>query len=402
MLLLAIACAGAPARTLDDIAQGYVQAALQLAQHQPGLVDAWRGDERWRPGPRVPVAAIRVRISALREAIAAHASSPRTEYLRGQLRALDLAAGRLLGESRTFSDEVADAYGRPMPAADRARVQAARDALARVLPGAGSLGERHAAFRRSITVPDDRRDDVLRAALDACRTRTRAQIALPDDEAIDLRIGVDSTWDGFSRYQGHHRSIIDISGRSPLDVSRALHLACHEAYPGHHTQDVLLDDRAAATGHAELRLQPAFGPHVLIAEGAAEVGADLALPPAERLRLYRDVLLPLAGLPSTHADAIVAVETSVFALEALIPETIAAYLDARQSREAALNALTNDAAVMDAESLLTFAERQRTRAVVYVLGRQVVGDWVAAQRDDQWHALAALFSRGAFDVSRHR
>jgi hypothetical protein len=399
MLCLAIGCASSPTPTLDDIAKGYVQAALQLAQHQPGLVDAWRGDETWKPGPRVPVARVRTDIATLRtrlSTIVPH--SARIDYLSGQLQALDLAAGRLLGEARTFADEVATAYGVPMPAVDPARLQAARETLARVLPGTGSLGERHAAFRRSISVPAARREDVLRAALDACRTTTREQIALPDDESIDLRLDVDSTWDGFARYQGAHRSRIEISGRSPLDVARALHLACHEAYPGHHTQDVLLD----ATVRRELRLQPAFGPHLLIAEGAAEVGADLALPPAERARLYREALLPRAGLPPAHADTIVEVETSVFTLETMIPETIAAYLDSRRTRDATLEALTNDAAVMDAESLLAFAERQRTRAVVYVLGRQVVGAWLAAHPGQEWRVLAELFSVRAFEIGDRR
>lgn len=405
MLMLSVACAAphTDRAALDTIAEGYVRTALQLAQHQPTLVENWRGNGAWRPGAREPIAALRRRLAALSSTLpredagdAEPRSMDRAGYLRRQLAALDLAARRLLGESMPFAEEVATAFARPLLPIDTVRVNAARDTLARLLPqpasGTATLGQRHAAFRRTVTVPPERATDVLSAAIAACRERTRAHVALPSGEHVDLRLGVDSPWDGFARYQGHARSTIEISGRSPLDISRALHLACHEAYPGHHTQDVLLDAEAASGGRAELLLQPAFGPHLLIAEGAAEVGADLAFPPAERVRFYHDVLLPRAGLPASRADALVEIETAVFTLETIIPEIIATYLDSRASRDTTIAALANDAAVMEPESLLAFAERQRTRAVVYVLGRQVVEEWLAAHRGREWQTLAALFS----------
>jgi hypothetical protein len=398
MLMLAIGCARPATTTLDDIAKRYVQAALQLAQHQPSLIDAWRGDQTWRPGPRRPVAETRRDIetaisdlASLERADLGSADRSRADYLRRQLAALDLAARRLLGEKMDFSDEVAAAFGTPLRPPDKAHVAAARDELARLLPGVGSLGERHRAFRRTIAIPRAHEADVLRAALDACRAATRAHIDLPSDETVDLRVGIDSQWDGFARYQGGHRSTIEISGRSPLDVSRALRLACHEAYPGHHTQDLLLDRLATTSHRVELLLQPAFGPHLLIAEGAAEVGADLAFPPEERGRVYREVLLPPAGLPADRAATLVAVEAAVFALEASIPDILAAYLDSRASREDTVSALANDAAVMDPEELLGFAEHQRTRAVTYVLGRQLVNE-LLSRGGDPWARLTSLFS----------
>jgi len=402
MLLLTIACGAPPTRTLDDIARGYVRAALSLAQHQPSLVEAWRGDEAWRPGPRVPVAETRKDIATLiLDLMAANRgeASPehraRGDYLRRQLDALDLAARRLLGERTAFAEEIVAAYGRPLPRADSDRLQGARSALSRLLPGTGTLGARQAAFRESVTIPRGHEADVLGAALDACRARTREHIELPAQESVDLRVGVDSEWDGFARFQGGQRSVVEVSGRSPLDVSRALRLACHEGYPGHHVQHLLLD--LAATRHRpELLLQPAFGPHLLIAEGAAEVGADLAFPAEERARLYREVLLPRAGLPRDRATTLVAVETEVFALERAIPAIVAAYLDSRLSREGAIEALANDAAVMEPESLLAFAERQRTRVVAYVLGRQAVDEWLTQREGDPWMHLASLFGTAPF------
>lgn len=405
MWIVGLGCS-APAHrpSLDEVAEGYVRGALMLARHQPSLVENWRGNAAWRPETRVPVATVRTSIAALLRAIPTidqedlpDDQMSRVRYLRRQLQALDLAAERLLGEKRSFAEEVLAAYHVPLRPPDADRLRAARETLERLLPGDGPLSMRHAAFRRSMVVPPARAAAVLQAALEACRTETRAHITLPADEAIDLRLGVVSPWDGFARYQGGHRSVIEI-GDSPLDVSRALHLACHEAYPGHHTQLTLLDDRTAAGDLPELRLEPAFGPHLLIAEGAAEVGADLAFPPDARRRLYRDVLLPRAGLPPERADHLVQVEAAIGALETAIPEILARYLDSRLTYAAAAEALATEAAVMEPETLLDFAERQRTRAVAYVLGRDAVGAWVHAAPGREWERLAALFSTRPFAI----
>ena len=78
----------------------------------------------------------------------------------------------------------------------------------------------------------------MRLALNACRAATRLAIDLPDDESVELLFRPNTEWDGYARYLGQHRSQIAIS-ETPLDISRAFHLACHEAYPGHHVQFVL-------------------------------------------------------------------------------------------------------------------------------------------------------------------
>jgi hypothetical protein len=60
----------APQPSLDDVADRYVRLTLQLAQHQPSLVESWLGPTDWRPGPRMPVSAIRSEIEEARTASA--------------------------------------------------------------------------------------------------------------------------------------------------------------------------------------------------------------------------------------------------------------------------------------------------------------------------------------------
>ena len=103
LIAVAVACSGAPP-SLDRIGEGYVRAALQLAQHDPDLVEAFRGSDSLIPGPRVPVASIAADSARCGSGIDQHANDigsgiekARIDYLDSQLRALDFAAGRLLG-----------------------------------------------------------------------------------------------------------------------------------------------------------------------------------------------------------------------------------------------------------------------------------------------------------------
>src|SRR5207237_1384657 len=84
-------------------------------------------------------------------------------------------------------------------------------------------------------------------------------------------------------------------------LERALDLACHEAYPGHHTIDVLLDARFGGR-RPELLVQPLFSPQSLLHEAAASLAPSLAFPDADRAAFERDALFPIARLDRSRAE----------------------------------------------------------------------------------------------------
>ena len=81
-----------------------------------------------------------------------------------------------------------------------------------------------------------------------------------------------SPWSAFTRYEGHGRSRIEINADCDLTVDRALSLACHEAYPGHHTINVLIE---SAHPDPEFLVMPLFSPLTFKTEGAATFAPDL-------------------------------------------------------------------------------------------------------------------------------
>jgi hypothetical protein len=383
--LLTIGCGGAPP-ALDAIAEGYVRAALQLAQHDPDLVEAWRGPQSLMPGPRVPVAGIVTEIHDLQRGIDRHANdvgsaveNARINYLDSQLRALNFAAGRLLGRSTSIDEQARDEFAVAFSQPDADLITSTLAEIDGLLPGEGKLIARVTAFRRRVTIPEDRRQAVMQIALDACRDAVAPVIDLPTDEGITIRFHRNMPWDAFARYAGNHRTIIEVNDDGPLDVSRALRLACHEGYAGHHAQHLLIDRVFGERHWPELQLTPAFGRHLLFIEGAAEVGTDLALPAQRRAALYRDRLFPAASLDPKDIGTLVRIEDLLPALLPVVTETARQYLDTRINQEQAIERLSNEALLVNAPAALAFIERRRARALVYGEGRRVVYSMMPAR-----------------------
>jgi hypothetical protein len=372
--------AGADAEASENLprlAESYVRVALGLAQHDPELVEDWRGSEDWRPGPRQPVAPLLAEIEALQRELARQRPnaglSDRVTYLTAQANALHLTATRLLGRSAPFSDEASAALGVVPASVDPSALAATRRALDDELAGNGPLADRYAAFKQRLAVPPTRVEAVMRAALDVCRTATLGQIALPPDERVDLALVTGSRWDGHARYLGGHRTRVEINRDAALDVTRALRLACHEGYPGHHVQHMWIDDELVGGRQwREFQLAPAFGRHLLITEGAAEAGVDVLFPENTRTAVYRDTLLPAAGQAPSAAARIVRIESLVTSLEPAIASIVAAYLDNELTRTVAIERLRDEALLLNPETMLAFAERRRIRVLVYPEGRALV------------------------------
>ena len=92
------------------------------------------------------------------------------------------------------------------------------------------------------------------------------------------------SWSGYNWYQGHYQSLIQVNTDLPIYVDRAIDLACHEGYPGHHVYNVLLEKNLVRDrGWVEFSVYPLFSPQSLIAEGTANFGIDVAFPEPERL-----------------------------------------------------------------------------------------------------------------------
>jgi hypothetical protein len=388
---------------LDAVAEDYVRLALALGRMVPREIDGYSGPPELRAPAAAPIspAEIARRAHDLGAGLAAPgavANEARRVRLEAQLRALrTVAAAHAPGVTPfSFDVEARDLYGLADAAAvNTADIDAARRALAELAPGPGALVDRVARLRARFLVPRDRRRAAFETALAACRARTSAHWPLPAGERVRLAWGLGGPWGAWHRYEGGFASVLDVSTAALELADSFVDLACHEAWPGHHAQFVLLD-HAAGRGRLDAELTVALlrSPLSTLREGAASYAVDLAFPPADRLRFEREVLFPLAGLDPRGAADMLRLRALLRRVEPAVAPIARAYRDGRLSRDAAARRLRDEALVAVPEPLLRFVDELGAYVVGYGAARERVAAAVEARATstgvDRWRALGEL------------
>ena len=231
------------ADVMGPLAERYVRLVLAAGQHDPDFVDAYYGPPEWKPDPAkapgTPADLQRVADLLIRDlAATAVPDAPLERLRRDYLIAQTGAAGTRLalrgGARMTFDEESQALYDAVAPTHDEAYFAAALKTLDGLVPGDGALASRVEAFRQRFVIPPGKLDVVFRTAVDACRQQTAAHLALPAGEQFTIEYVTGKPWSGYNWYQGNYRSVIQVNTDLPTFIDRALDLACHEGYPGHH------------------------------------------------------------------------------------------------------------------------------------------------------------------------
>jgi hypothetical protein len=412
------ACAPASSRTasppevrVDDLSQPYVKLILAMGTHDPSYVDAYYGPERWREEVeqrRPGLDAIRADAARLREQVRARAAGAgaadelerlRLAFLDKQLGALLARADVLAGKRLRFDDESRALYDAVAPVVPEAKLQEVLDRLDQLLPGAGPLAERMERLRRQVVVPRDRLQAVFDAAIAECRARTLRHIQLPEAESFTVEYVKDKPWSAYNWYKGGYRSVIQVNVDLPVYIDRAIDLACHEGYPGHHVYNALLEEKLVhGRGWTEFTVYPLFSPMSLIAEGSANHGIDVAFPGDERAAFEQRVLYPLAGLDPALAAAYERALDLLQELKGAGNNAARRYLDGEIDAAAAAAYLTRYtlAEPERAKKSVRFIDAYRSYVINYNVGKDLVAAWVereaAGRADGRWDALRRLLA----------
>ena len=394
---------------LDGVARRYVVLVLGLGRHDPNYVDAYYGPDSLKAiAARDSLTVGRIRaaaeslIAVLGDTVPAYGDSLvrlRHRYLRTQLGSLAARAGMLEGKQLKFDQEAKALYDVTPPHLSDAHFDSLLARLDLLVPGRAPLAQRYERFRDSTLIPAARVDTIFRTAIAACRARTMAHLTLPKDERFDLEYVTGTPWGGYNRYKGDYHSLIQVNRDFPIPVDRAIDLACHEGYPGHHVYNAMLE-RALVRGRGwvELSVYPLFSPQSLIAEGSANFGIDMAFPSTERTAFERDSLFPLAGLNPAIAERNAAVRVIVERLNYARNEVARRYLDGELDAAGAKAAMGRYwlQAPDQAAKTLRFIETYRSYVINYNLGRDLVAAWVEREDHDstaaRWRAFGALLA----------
>jgi hypothetical protein len=404
-----------PADPLKSLAERYVKLVLAVGQHDADYVDAFYGPAEWKKeveaGKPSLITIDQQAVALERELAKAPASPPaagdaelwklRVEYLGRQLSSLRARVAMLQGKRFTFDEESRALYDAVAPTKTAADFEAVLKQLDARLPGKGPVIDRYDAFKQAFVIPPARVDRVFKEAIRACRERTLRYVELPAEERFTVEYVTNKSWSGYNWYQGQYRSVIQVNTDLPIYIDRAIDLACHEGYPGHHVYNVLLEKHLVRDrGWMEFTVYPLFSPQSLIAEGTANFGIEVGFSPDERLAYERDVLFPLAGLDATKVKDYYDVFALVDKLSYAGNEAARQYINGAIDRKGAADWLEKYAMYPRprAEQRVRFIDQYRSYVINYNLGKDLVRDFVTrkagrnATDAKRWQEFDALLS----------
>ena len=321
----------------------------------------------------------------------------RHRYLREQLGAMATRARMLGGERLSFDQEARALYDADPPHDSPAHFDSLLSRLDSLVPGPGPLATRYQRFRERLNIPAPLVDTVFKTAIAACRARTLAHLALPPGERFDLEYVKGTSWNAYNWYKGGYHSLIQVNLDFPIAIDRAIDLACHEGYPGHHVYNALLEQALARKrGWVEITVYPLYSPESLIAEGSANYGIDMAFPADQRVRFERDSLFPLARLDPKLVERNAAVREVIERLNYARNEVARRYLDGQIDSAGAAREMTRYWLSTPAASAKTvrFINDYRAYVINYNLGRDLVAGWVRRTGGEseagRWRAFESL------------
>lgn len=378
---------------MNSIAEDYVKLVLNIGQYDADFVDAYYGPENWRSSLKTDLPfdstaykelssktdELLNELESLGEYKADELETLRFRYLYKQLLACKTKIFMLNGVLLPFDEETKALYDASAPTHNDDFFQSAIIELDKILPGKGDVAKRLNDFKMKFVIPTEKLEAVFNAAIKESRLRTLNHIKLPEKESFKVEYVKDKPWGAYNWYKGNFFSVIEVNTDLPIFIDRAVDLAAHEGYPGHHVYNVLLESNLAKKRNwVEFKVYALFSPQSLIAEGTANYGIAIAFPGDERVKFEKEVLFPLAGLNPDEADLYYKVLDLQKNFSYSGNEAARNFLDGFWTREQAVEWLMKNALRTkdSADKYVSFIEKYRSYVINYNLGMDIVKDCI--------------------------
>lgn len=294
---------------MDEIARSYLSLAHGIERHSQGYIDGYFGPPELADLPERPLAELAREAEQLATAVAGLDNAERRTFLSAQVGAMQTSIALLRGEPVPYAEEVRQLYNIEPTRVPEQEFDQAIATINDLLPGAGSVAEREQSFRARFAIPPERLQTLFDRIVTELARRTRALFSLPDDESFEVQFVRNQPWSGYNWYLGSNRSRIDINTDLPKYLTDLPDLIAHEAYPGHHTEHTIKDQRLYRDqGRAEHAILLINAPECVISEGIATRALRMVMSERELRDWLVEDLAPAAGFPAADIDAMLALQ----------------------------------------------------------------------------------------------
>jgi len=285
----------------------FVRLALALDEHLPGYVDSYFGPGEWvqeaKQAGKLPLSDLTKRVDQLAADVSQSNEwdTQRKDFFLHQVGAMQMSLRLLAGENVSLVEEAQALYDIQPVWKDEAYFIEHQQWLDEVLSDGGSLRERLETWQKSIEIPIETTRGLLPFLTSTLRELAHKKFHLPDDESFILEFVSDQPWMAYNHYLGEYKSRIEINSDLPIQAHGLVITIAHEGYPGHHTELCMKESRLVRQmDYHEHLVTLINSPWGVIAEGIATSALETVLTDQELEDLYREEILPRAGL--SHLD----------------------------------------------------------------------------------------------------
>lgn len=374
---------------MNNIATTYVKLCFQVGKVDSYFVDAYFGPKILEHEARAENKSLEQIVLDARAAVAELKRIDDTGKddlsklrHRNLVRFLEALIGRveyLQGKSFTFDQESQVLYDAVSPRQPLEEYDKILAQLEELVPGDGPLAERIENFNKQFIIPPDKVDAVFKAAIAEGRKRTKEHFQMPENENFILEYVQNKSWGAYNWFKGNATSVIQVNLDLPIYIDRAVGLACHEGYPGHHLYYTLIEQNLYKDKDwLEYSIYPLFNPISLIAEGTANFGVEVAFPHADRIKFEKEVLSPLAGLDPANVEKYHLVKEIISQLTFAGNDIAADYVDKKLTREEAAQKFAKYRLMTPPQSgkFISFIDQLRSYIINYNVGQKMVKDYI--------------------------
>lgn len=375
--------------SINEIAKQYVINAHRIGKYDSDYVDAYFGPEELKQTALKDSIGLSVVINNVKQILIdlnsidtlgqPELSKLRYSSLKRLTEAMLWRAKFLNGTKLTFDEECKYIYDAVYESKGAEHYDNILKLLNDRVPGKGDLTDRMNIFKKQFEIPHNKIDTVFKTAIAEGKRRTELNLELPEQEKFIIEYVKDKSWGAYNWYKGNAFSLIQVNTELPITIDRAIDLACHEGYPGHHVFHSLMElNMVKDSNWLEYSVYPLFSPMSLLSEGTANFGIKAAFPGSERIEFEKKVLFPLAGLDPQNVDLYYEIMELQSELRFAGNDAAKNYLDGYFTAEETVEWLMKYQLrnKESAERYLSFIEQYRAYVINYNVGLQMVENYI--------------------------
>jgi hypothetical protein len=375
---------------INELAIDYLKLTLEIAAHDPWFIDDYYGPDSLKFTGVIldtfPKENFLNRVSSLKLKLAEISSSPesseeeklRANWMSAQLTAYDRGIRIYSGEFGTFDEEAEDLIGVKVPSYDSTYFIEAIAELDSVLIGEGMFKERLETLISRFEIPEEKLDTCFKVAIEAARKITHERLDLPEDESITIGYERGKSWSLSMYYLGGYQSLANIVVDYKWDICELINAVCHDCYPGCHVYCVMQEKNLyAGKGWIEILdpWNPYGGPQTVIEGGLGVNAIDMAFPGESYNKFAKEVLMPLAGLDTTGANAYLLYNRlSRWKLRNAYIEAARGFVNGTMTEDEFIHWVKDFALRPKALNMV----KNRTYVAHYICGRDLVNNYIEA------------------------